>query len=289
MTYGYARLPADAVIPESAMAPIAPGDVAPKVSKVGPLMRFLPLIYDRTLTMANRMGITQNLLNGNFEALDAETTGFSRTRCVLWQLSAVRFENFEPASELNRVISISREDFDNAFTDHGDRDAMLQTVHLSWERIQKEGVPAAAVLGDFYDYLIDREGMPLLGYHTRSLDLPFIQILWAEHFPDREVFLPMHRLIDMGVAIKSAQLEVDILPDEDPDQFMRRVMAMREKQVYWSVQYAAEQFQLGLDFDALHDSLVDCKTLGMIWDFIAHQGMSEERKREWQDRLRGSN
>ena len=68
---------------------------------------------------------------------------------------------------------------------------------------------------------------------------------------------------------------------------MKRINGNRAGKIYWSVQYVTEQFDLELDPDALHDSLVDCKVLGMIWDFIAHQGMTEERKAEWRDQLLG--
>ena len=298
MPHGFARSTngsplAKPQIPEGAvvgdMPTAAPRDTGPLVSKVGPLWQFLPAIYGQMTTMAACMGLVQELLAGNFEVLDAETTGFSPSKCVMWQLSAMRFENFEPVESLDRVISISREDYEQAFdgcsTDR--RRELMDMIHLSWERIEEEGQPAEKVLLDFEKFLGGtKDSVPLLGYHTRSIDLPFIQVLWAQHF-NRDVFLPMRRLIDVGVAIKAAQIGRTMITDESPDMFMRRVTAVAAKAIYWSVKYVTEQFHLNLDSDELHDALTDCKVLGMIWDVIAHQGMTDERKQQWHDRPLG--
>ena len=292
MLYGYARRPEDAVIPDAtpvdSFAPI-PGDQVPRVSRVGPLLRFLPLIFQRMVDVASLRGVREPLLAGEFDVLDAETTGGSRSKNVMWQLAAVKFRGFIPVDRLSRVIAISREDYDNAFLGRPDREEIMDKIHLSWERIEAEGCPAREVMDEFDEFIRGRDGIPMLGYHTRSIDLPFTQILWSQIYPGREVFLPMHRLIDVGAVIKAAQLEKGILPGETADEFVARINGNFAAKIYWSVQYVTEQFSLGLDSDSLHDALQDCEVLGMIWDFIAHQGMTEQRKKQWQDQLLGNN
>jgi len=286
MAYGPApKRPQGAVMPAAPMEPVVMGDQVPRVSRLGPLKIFLPAIYGQMTDMARKLNVLPDLLEGNVDTLDAETTGFNRSKCVMWQLSAMRFRKFEPAEHLDRVISISREDYDNAFYGQADKAEIMQKIHLTWERIEQEGVPAKQVLDEFQDFLGGPSTLPLLGFHTRSIDLPFIQILWGQHYPGIPVFFPMHRLIDVGVAVKAAQLDNKMLSSESVESFMRRITATRAKRIYWSVQYITEQLGFEIDHDALHDALTDCAVVGMIWDYVAHQEMTPGRMQDWRERL----
>lgn len=216
--------------------------------------------------VASKMGYEEHLMNGDYYVVDTETTGTDPATSVIWQLAAVLVKNHEIIGEFNRIIAISRTQYDSAYggklsdsSREADRQKLYTKLHLDWERIQKDGNEAPVVMKDFVEFLAREPEFPVLGHNIRSFDCRFLQTEAAMHGMKTPVVID--RAVDTGVIVKAAQTSDIPTSDEHVDRFFSRVRESRRKGIYWSVEYTLSSLGLNLDSGAFHDALDDCKAV----------------------------
>ena len=214
---------------------------------------------------------------GDFMSYDMETTGLDAAVNVPWQISAVRFERFEPVESFNRVIRISREQFDSSF--EGD-EAKRARYGLEWERIESEGESSQQV----YEALMDFTSKApfTIGWNLYALDLQMTRVFCALHGSGRPMAIDIGRSLDMGAIIKAGQIGLHPHETDSLEKFFRRVLAQWARGVFWSMEKVVRTLQL--PEGRFHDALADCLLTGMLVEFF-HRGKLESAE-AWQRRLR---
>jgi hypothetical protein len=283
MTYGFIQPP------DPKAATEAPGVVSNepglKVSKVGSLKQFVPQMFEQLVGIANLMGVMPRLLAGDFDTMDIETTGMKRSRCTIWQIAISRFRNFDQIDTLDRVVAISEQDVLDAYRESPNPEDVKRRMHLTWERIQSQGRPPAEVITAVRDYVNMDTSVPIVGYASRHIDIPFLQLFCAAHAPGLPLPIPLERLLDLGMAVKGAQLGTRINPGETAVDYMSRVSGLPAAKIYWSVDYVLGQLGLGIREELLHDARIDSLAAGMILNYILKQGLPDDRLRYWQEKI----
>ena len=261
-------------------------------SEPGPLVQFLPKIQELLHFTADGKGLGDHLRAGNFAVIDLETTGTNKKRDTVWQVACASFRGFELDEHLNCVVSITREQFEQAFdgpqTDpekEAKRQQVYDLVHLRWDRIEQEGRPGTEV-ASFLTKFLHGCPRPILGHNAMFFDLPMLD-QWASNLCGREVRFDRSRIIDTGAAVKGGQIDVRPMRTETADDLTDRIRKMRIKGVYWSMGYLAEQLVPDLDAGNAHDALFDCLMLGMFTDIMSRGYMvpGDGRMEYWMDLL----
>lgn len=252
------------------------------------------------MRLADRMGFGTRVRDGDFDVLDTETTGTNPARDTIWQISMIQVRGFNVQDSFDRIIRISREDFDNAFSDLRGRDdekraALYEKMHLTWDRIETQGLPVERVLSDMAAFCTGHQSIPILGHNVISFDFSFLSVLCNQN-SSQAVNLDLEGVLDTGVPLKAAQVGREIQDTEQPLDYMRAVAGMRRRGVYWSIQWACERLGIDqvIDLSIAHDALADCKLVALVIECLVKgvlniEDLGRERVDYWLGQLLGSN
>ena len=242
-----------------------------KMSRVGPLRPFLPKMRHVLMEVFRRLGYLDCLQQERYVVIDTETTGVVASRDRPWQVAAVVWDAGQEVSVFNETISIPREAYDSCAPD------IREKIHLTWERIEREGKPEKDVLSAFSEFMI-REiprgdklalrvaDLPVLGQNI-CFDLNMLSVAFSRAF-GIIIDLKSPRFINVGAAVKAAQLGYSLYPTETAEAFLERVSNERAKAIYWAMDYCVTQLALPVREGDTHDALVDCRTVKMLVDAI---------------------
>jgi len=212
-------------------------------------------------SLAMKAGLLDVLRSGHYIAIDSETTGVNVGRSKIWQLSLLHIVDHKVHDVFDHIVMIDREDFDAC------PENVRKMIHLTWERITENGVPLRNVLLDLSGYMSDKQGVPIVGHNIHKFDLPMLHnhlmafkaTVGPNDSEAADLKLGIHPglVLDTGMIMKAAQVEMTMLDGESCSRFYDRVGGLRRRGVKWNVSYTMEKLGIAID-DELHDAVADC-------------------------------
>ena len=228
-----------------------------KQQQFKPMFECLPKMKTLMFELAQRMGYSDEITNRRTYYLDTETTGLVIGKASIWQIAALRTEGAEIVETFNKIISISREAFEDCPKDVRER------IHLTWDTITEKGEPEEQVFRELLIFLNKHPKLPVLGHNMRSFDNGHILSALAKYpqIAADGLIYDADRVIDTGIMVKAARMERVFYPNETPAEFMNGVSGARIRGLRWSLDWLVDQLNIDTEGLATHDALVDCTVL----------------------------
>ena len=221
----------------------------------------------------------------DYTLVDLETTGLDPGKCHIWQIGLMMMENCEPSktspegmslyldlpSDILRTnqYEINRRACNACAGGIPTAQALKDAEEQYVEEVHQKGLHPGDTMREVLNILSDvyKGGGTLAGQNIVKFDLPFLE--YQARVLGHPFRVPVNRIIDIGMHIKAAKINIEKGQYETPKEFYLRIGNTRAKGVYFAIErfcipYWSLNTRFVLDRTRLHEAGYDCFITAMV-------------------------
>jgi hypothetical protein len=252
----------------------------------------IPILKDN---LARALRSPRLALPSNYLVFDLETTDLEFRRGVIWQIGLYPVMNGVPVEGSDKGLSffletpeeqlrankfeINRRAMRNG--DAGDTaNALLEQSEEAYvAEVKSKAVPRQAAFRNVCEMMqayIDN-GWPIVGQNLVHFDIPFFEYDSARNGSGFK--FPVEGVVDVGILIKAAKLQMRYLERETLREFFNRVYSIRAKGVFFAIEkfcvpYWGLEAKYGVDLKQAHAAGYDCWITSLILQEMVADALS---------------